>query len=102
MWPKQYAICEFLVLITDLLLKGQGMVPIADLFNHKAAVVALSDEYQIEKSSDDEAGTESDGDDDDNDEVDHQNGTRSHGNGQFKQGSIRAKHNRILPGMHVS
>ena len=50
---------------------GMSLVPLADIFNHKAAIVQLSDEYMIEpvcfeggkESSDDDASSADCGDD---------------------------------------
>ena len=43
-------------------LTGYSLVPLADIFNHKAAVVALTDEYAIEGGGGDAAAGSSDGD----------------------------------------
>lgn len=73
------------------------MVPVADMFNHKAAVVALSDGYQIEKSSDDESDTEHDSNE--LNEMDDQGCIKTCRDGELKMRSTKLGQNRISRGM---
>ena len=49
---------------------GDGMVPLADLFNHKVSVVQLNEEWGINGADDDDDDGDDDGDGDDNDNDD--------------------------------
>lgn len=56
---------------------GQAMVPLADIFNHKASIVALSDEYGIEGHGGDESSmSEEDCDADEEEKSAEENGAK--------------------------